>query len=165
VGEGHGDCLLGGDSGNLWSVGAPSRTLKPQILAGSVTGVLRFLSDPWIDAMARAAEAATGPQVDPPLVLQQVVTGRADGEAAWSITLGAGTIVVVGGRAESPTVTFTQDVETAAAVNRGELSAQAAFMTGRLRVGGDVQVLLDRQPALAEVDDIFALVRAETTYD
>ena len=53
-------------------------------------------------------------------------------------------------------MTFTQDVETAAAVNRGELSAQAAFMTGRLRVGGDVQVLLDRQPALAEVDDIFA---------
>ena len=45
------------------------------------------------------------------------------------------------------------------------LFGAAAFMTGRLRVGGDVQVLLDRQPALAEVDDIFALVRADTTYD
>jgi putative sterol carrier protein len=130
-----------------------------------VADVLRFLSDPWIDAMARAAEAATGPDVDPPLVLQQVVTGRSGGEAAWSITLGAGTIAVAHGRADHPTVTFTQDLETAAAVNRGELSAQAAFMTGRLRVGGDVQVLLDRQPALAEVDDIFALVRADTTYD
>ena len=98
-------------------------------------------------------------------MLQQVVTGDPEGEAAWSITLGAGTIVVARGRADAPTVTFTQDVETAAAVNRGELSAQAAFMTGRLRVGGDVQVLLDRQPALAEVDDIFAPVRADTTYD
>jgi putative sterol carrier protein len=153
------------DVGNLWSVGASGRTLKPQILAGSVTDVLRFLSDPWIDAMTRAAEQARGPVVDPPLVLQQVVTGHAEGEAAWSITLGAGTIVVTSGRADDPTVTYTHDVETAAAVNRGELSAQAAFMTGRLRVGGDVQVLLDRQTALAEVEDIFALVRADTTYD
>jgi putative sterol carrier protein len=151
--------------GNLWSVGAPGRTLKPQILAGSVTDVLRFLSDPWIDAMARAAEGASGPLVDPPLVLQQVVTGHVDGDAAWSITLGAGTIAVAHGHADAPTVTFTQDVETAVAVNRGELSAQAAFMTGRLRVGGDVQVLLDRQPDLAEVEDIFAPVRADTTYD
>jgi putative sterol carrier protein len=127
--------------------------------------VVRFLSDPWIDAMARAAEGASAPHVEPALVLQQVVTGVDDGEAAWSITLGAGTIVVVPGRAPTPTVTFTQDVETAAAVNRGELSAQAAFMTGRLRVGGDVRVLLDRQAALAEVEDIFAGVRAETIYD
>ena len=130
-----------------------------------MTAVLRFLSDPWIDAMARAVEGASGPLVDPPLVLQQVVTGHTEGEAAWSITLGAGTIVVTHGRADRPTVTFTQDVETATAVNRGELSAQAAFMTGRLRVGGDVQVLLDRQPDLAVVEDIFALVRADTTYD
>ena len=59
-----------------------------------MTAVLRFLSDPWIDAMTRAAEGASGPLVDPPLVLQQVVTGHPEGEAAWSITLGAGTIVV-----------------------------------------------------------------------
>ena len=130
-----------------------------------MAAVLRFLSDRWIEAMARAADGASAPLLEPPLVLQQVVTGANGGEAAWSITLGAGTIVVVSGRVESPTVTFTQDVETAAAVNRGELSAQAAFMTGRLRVGGDVQVLLDSQQALAEVEDIFALVRAETTYD
>ena len=127
--------------------------------------MLRFLSDPWIDAMARAAEQADAPLVEPPLVMQQVVTGGPDGEAAWTISLGAGSIEVVRGRAANPTVTFTQDVETAAAVNRGELSAQAAFMTGRLRVGGDVQLLLDAQQALAEVEDIFALVRADTTYD
>jgi len=115
--------------------------------------------------MARAAQDAPAPIVEPTLVLQQVVTGGPDGDAAWSISIGAGSISVATGRAPSPTVTFTQDVETAAAVNRGELSAQAAFMTGRLRVGGDVQVLLDRQQALAEVTDIFALVRADTVYD
>jgi putative sterol carrier protein len=129
-----------------------------------VTGVLVFLSDPWIEAMALAAGASSGPHVDPPLVLQQVVTRDGDDDACWAVTLGAGTITVVAGRSPTPTVTFTQDLETAAAVNRGELSAQAAFMTGRLRVGGDVQLLLDSQQALAEVDDIFALVRAHTSY-
>jgi putative sterol carrier protein len=129
-----------------------------------VATVLPFLSDPWIEAMAVAARAASGPRVEPPLVLQQVVTRDDGDDAAWAITLGDGTITVDAGRSAAPTVTFTQDVETAAAVNRGELSAQAAFMTGRLRVGGDVQVLLDRQDALAQVDDIFVLVRAQTIY-
>jgi predicted lipid carrier protein YhbT len=133
-------------------------------VADSVAVVLVFLSDPWIEAMAAAARASSGPRVDPPLVMQQVVTTADGHEATWAVTLGAGIISVAAGRAPAPTVTFTQDVETAVAVNRGELSAQAAFMTGRLRVGGDVRVLLDRQEALAQVDDIFALVRSQTTY-
>jgi len=52
-------------------------------------------------------------------------------------------------------VTFTQDVETAAAVEPWRAQRPGRVHDRRLRVGGDVQVLLDRQPALAQVDDIF----------
>ncbi len=123
-----------------------------------------FLSPDWLDAMSDAAVGASVPVVEPSIVVQQVVTDADRVEVTWWIELGGGTIALRAGRAAAPTVTFTQDVETAAAINRGALSAQAAFMTGRLQVHGDVQVLLDRQDELIGVDDVFAAVRAATTY-
>jgi putative sterol carrier protein len=98
------------------------------------------------------------------IVVQQVVTDPDRAEVAWWIELGGGTIALRPGRTDSPTVTFTQDADTATAINRGVLSAQAAFMTGRLQVKGDVQVLLDRQEELLGVEDVFASIRASTTY-
>ena len=124
----------------------------------------QFLSAGWLDAMSAAAVGAAVSVVEPAIVVQQVVTDPDRAEVAWWIELGGGTIALGTGRAATPTVTFTQDVETAAAINRGVLSAQAAFMTGRLRVHGNVQVLLDRQDELIGVDDVFASVRADTTY-
>jgi hypothetical protein len=61
-------------------------------------------------------------------------------------------------------VTFTQDRTTAAAIATGRLSAQAAFIDGRLRVGGDLSALLDRAAELAALDDLFASARAATTW-
>lgn len=124
----------------------------------------QFLSAGWLDAMSGAADGAAVPVVEPSIVVQQVVTDPDRAEVTWWIELGGGAIALRAGRAPAPTVTFTQDVETAAAINRGVLSAQAAFMTGRLQVHGDVQVLLDRQAELVGVDDVFASVRAATTY-
>lgn len=124
----------------------------------------RFLSPDWLDAMAAAATGCTVPVIEPAIVVQQLVVDTTGEAVAWWIELGGGTVTLHAGRSGSPTVTFTQDTETAAAINRGELSAQAAFMTGRLRVGGDVQILLDRQDELVGVDDVFAAVRRTTTY-
>jgi len=121
----------------------------------------RFLSPEWLADLAAAATGASGPDEEP-FTLQQVVVGPPD--VAWAVTVGAGKVIVEVGRVDSPTVTFSQDVATAAAIHRGELSAQAAFMTGRLRVGGDVRALLERQGTLAELDDTFGPVRRATTY-
>jgi putative sterol carrier protein len=123
----------------------------------------RFLTPEWLDDLADAAGAAAGPEGEP-FTLQQVITGEPDGEVAWSVTVGEGAVAVRPGRADSPTVTFTQDLPTAAAIHSGELSAQSAFMTGRLRVGGDVGQLLERQDTLIALDDVFAATRATTTY-
>ena len=120
-----------------------------------------LLSDEWIADLAAAAATAT---VDPELrlVVQQIVTD-ADGSAvAYAVRLGDGGASVVAGRVEDADVTFTQDRETALAIADGRLSAQAAFMAGRLRVGGDLPTVLDRARDLAALDDIFAPARATT---
>jgi len=123
----------------------------------------RFLTPEWLDDLAAAAAAADGPEGEP-FTLQQVVADGPDNEFAWSVTVGGGSLAVRAGRADSPTVSFTQDRSTAEAIHRGELSAQAAFMTGRLRVGGDVSRLLENQGTLVALDDVFESTRATTTY-
>ena len=66
----------------------------------------------------------------------------------WYVSVRADGVGVAAGRQRDPDITFTQDAATAAAIQSGGQSAQAAFMSGRLRVGGDVRVLLDHQDDL-----------------
>ncbi len=127
-----------------------------------------YLSPAWLAAMRRAAEA-TQPSVDPVLVIQQVVETGSDGPegagpVAWWVAFWAGGVRLAEGRHRAPDITLTQDRRTAAAVASGRQSAQAAFLAGQLRVGGDVQLLLDHQDELAELEDVFAEVRAATAY-
>ena len=127
----------------------------------------RFLSDEWIDALDRAlADAAPA---DPaatldgsPLVVEQCVT-RPDGDpVVYHVVLGDGRARAVPGPAPEPTLRFTQDRDTAWAIGTGRQSAQAAFMTGRLQVGGDLRALLDER-LVGQLGDAFAAVRAGTT--
>ena len=55
-----------------------------------------------------------------------------------------------------------QDWATAVAVATGELNAQEAFVTGRIRFIGDQQLLIDSQPVFAALDSVFATVRERT---
>jgi putative sterol carrier protein len=126
--------------------------------------VLRHLSPEWIAALDEAAQASASLRAaatDLDLTVQQVVTGG-DDEVTWYVRLRGGEVAVHPGRADDPDVTFTQDRDTARAIADGELSAQAAFMAGRLRTGGDLTQLLAHREALADLDDVFADVRART---
>jgi SCP-2 sterol transfer family protein len=119
-----------------------------------------FLTDAWLDDLEAAAQRA---QVETKggLVVQQVIPDGPDGhEVAFALVLADGRTRVVRGRVPDPDLTFTQDLATAEAIHRGELSAQAAFMQGRLRLGGDLRAVIDRAAELAAVDDLFASVRA-----
>jgi putative sterol carrier protein len=119
-----------------------------------------FLTDAWLDDLDAAARVAELP-TEAPLVLQQVVTDGPDGhEVAYALVVRDGRVHVERGRADDPDLVFTQDRATAEAIHRGELSAQAAFMQGRLRLGGDLRAVVDRAGELAAVLDVFASVRA-----
>lgn len=120
------------------------------------------LSDAWFDELAAAAAEAS---VDPTLslVVQQVVVDG-DREVAWTVRVQDGRIEVARGRVPDADLSLTQDRATAAAIARGELSAQAAFLAGRLRIGGAVHQLTGQAAALAALEDVFADVRARTAW-
>jgi putative sterol carrier protein len=135
------------------------------IASGAVS--IEFLSDEWVDAMHAAARARPdlADVVPEPLTIQQEVAGTTDA-SWWHVCIGGGAASVGRGAAPDghPTVRIRQDRATAAAIARGELSAQRAFMTGRLRIGGDLAALLEHAEALALLDDVFAAVRADTVF-
>lgn len=126
-----------------------------------------FLSPAWLSALDQAArhdpalaEAASGVA----LVVEQTVTGGPDGAVTYHVAFDDGRVAVVAGPAAEATVRFSQDHETAVAIATGAASAQRAFMTGRLQVGGDLRALLDHQAALGALQDVFAEVRSDTTF-
>ena len=121
-----------------------------------------FLTEAWIDEIDAAVQAVALPD-DVQLVVQQVVTD-AGGDVPYVIAIADGRVRVRSGRAERSDVSFTQDRATAAAIARGELSAQVAFLDGRLRLGGDLRAVLARAGDLAALDDAFAATRAATEW-
>jgi putative sterol carrier protein len=125
--------------------------------------VAEFLTDAWVAELGAAAAEASLP-ADLHMVVQQVVLHDRGDETAFAIRIADGSASVEPGRAADADLSFTQDRATAAAIARGELSAQAAFMAGRLRVGGDLREVLERSRELVAIDDIFAAPRATTTW-
>jgi putative sterol carrier protein len=125
--------------------------------------VAEILTDAWLLELDAAAGAATVPD-DLHLVVQQVVLDDRGRETAYAIRFTGGHASVIAGRVDDADVTFTQDRATAAAIAQGELSAQVAFMAGRLRVGGDLHEVMDRTQVLTDLGDVFASARAGTSW-
>jgi hypothetical protein len=136
--------------------------------------VADFLSDEWIAALADSCRDTTdhlepGPAVDRTklLVVEPVVVdvpGR--GEVRYRISFDATSCTDVSAVGDAPVadVRIETDYATAVVLARGETNAQAALADGRLRVTGDVVRLAAHASALARLDDLFATVRAATTY-
>lgn len=127
---------------------------------------MQYLSDEWMTAAGQAlmkdeSLAALGP---PRLSLQYEVTGAPDGKRSYTVRLGDGPAELVPGVDGDADASFTVDYPTAAAVAKGELAVQVAFMQGRLKLGGDVNVLIRRSAELKGLDDALAAVRTETEY-
>ena len=118
----------------------------------------RHLSAEWIEALdASLASSVFPPEVR--LVVQHVVDGD-----SYHVIVAGGSARVVAGRATDPTVTFTEDRATATEIAQGRLSAQRAFMSGRVTVRGDLPALAAAQDVLVELDRAFAPVREQTEF-
>lgn len=134
-----------------------------------------YLSAEWLEAASSAVaenEELQSLAVAPPLVIQQTVTGGNPHDAdaggdqttvSWHVELGPQGVRWAAGTHPEPDVTFRCDADTAWAVQTGTESAQAAFMAGRLRIGGDTGALIAHHGVLAELDDALADLRARTT--
>jgi putative sterol carrier protein len=129
---------------------------------------VRYLSLDWIDAVDRAVAANEPIQELAPtheIGVTQIVTDGPDGDVTYHLQVGDGAIAFAAGPADPEHVRMEQSWETAVAVATGSLNAQEAFVSGRIRLHGDQQRLLDSQPLFGALDSVFKAVREETVYE
>ena len=119
---------------------------------------LRFLSPAWADALTSAVNAgdafaqAAGTQR---ARIQQVITAP-DGETRYWTTIEDGTIAMGMGDLDAPDATITQSYDTAVALAKRELSPVTGFMMGKIKVDGNMGLLMGLAGALGKLADAMA---------
>ena len=103
-----------------------------------------FLSDDWFAELAAAG--AVLPEVGgADAIVQFVVSGSPGGKVQFSVEVASGRIVsLTPGKHADASVTITWKYADAAAIFRGELDPDAAFMSGATKVEGDYPQYLQR---------------------
>lgn len=127
----------------------------------------KYLSVEWIDDLHATASANRDLQElsrHHRLRVSETVTGAPDGDVRYNLTLADGTIRIAAGPGDESDVYFEQDYATAVGLATGVLNAQTAFVSGQLRVTGDMDLLMASQPVFAALDAVFADVRSRTEF-
>lgn len=124
---------------------------------------VKFLSPEWAEKVKEALNAdeafrtaAGGASAS----LQQVITGP-EGETHYWITIGGGEIDMGVGDVEGPDATVSQSYDTAVSLAKSELSPVTAFMTGKIKVTGNMGMLLGLQGALTRLPVVMAALDVE----
>ncbi len=122
---------------------------------------VKFLSDEWAQALKAELNeseefrrAAAGQHA----TIQQVITGGDVDDTHYWITIQDGSIDLGVGDVEGEDATITQSYDSAAALARGELSPVTAFMTGKLKIAGNMGMILGLQGALAQLPAAMAKI-------
>ena len=108
---------------------------------------VKFLSEEWAGEVTNALNSsdafknAAGSQS---ARLQQVVTGP-QGETKYFFKLEGGQAEVGVGEIDNPEATVTQDYDTAVALAKQELTGTAAYMSGKIKISGDLMKLMQLQ--------------------
>lgn len=126
---------------------------------------VKFLSEEWCSAMTEAlnssddfSKAAAGQQVK----LQQVVTGTPEGdEKKYYFKLDDGAADVSLGEVDGAEATLSQSYDTAAAIQKGELNPQNAFMQGKLKISGNMMKLMQLQGVINAMSKAVESVEVE----
>jgi putative sterol carrier protein len=71
---------------------------------------------------------------------QFVITG--DGGGEWNVKVANGEAIAAEGKAESPSITLTMDAANFIALVTGKLNGQTAFLTGKLKIQGDMTLAM-----------------------
>jgi putative sterol carrier protein len=114
---------------------------------------VKFLSEEWASALTaelNASEAFRKAAEGKSAKVQQVITGDAPGSHYW-IRFADGTIDMGLGDLEGPDATITQSYDTAVKLAKSEINPVTAFMTGKIKIGGNMGLLLSLQGALTEL--------------
>jgi putative sterol carrier protein len=113
----------------------------------------KFLSDDWANAVTAALNAHPGFMssiANADLGLQFDVSDAPDGAISYYMKASGGSAELALGTDEGADVTVGQTYETATAISKGELNTQTAFMTGKLKVAGNLAKLMMHQAAITQ---------------
>jgi putative sterol carrier protein len=115
---------------------------------------VQYLSEEWASAVQEALnsndafKSAAGSQT---AKIQQVVT-TPEGEKKYWFKLEGGSVTLgTGDLGEPADATITQDYDTAVALSKNELTGTAAYMSGKLKVAGDLMKLMQLQGVLGQM--------------
>ena len=109
---------------------------------------VKFLSEDYMTEGTTALNGDagfTGAIANVDLNLQFVVTDGPDGELPYYLHVADGAGELVLGAKDDADVTVSTNMETMAGISKGEINTQMAFMTGKLKVTGDMAKLMMNQ--------------------
>jgi hypothetical protein len=138
---------LGGDGGGSWNVAIREGTMRVQPGSGDSHMTISISIDDWRDAVFGQNGA------DLALLLPQTRPGRPDGSEAAKKLRGTMAVElsregepfrmeIAFGNAPAPRTTVKSKITDYVAIQQGKLNGQEAFMTGRVRVEGDLAFLM-----------------------
>ena len=124
---------------------------------------VKFLSDEWAQALKTGmnADAAFKAAAAGKTATIQQVIGDGDDQTHYWIRVADGGIDMGLGDAEGPDATITESYETAVGLAKGELSPVTAFMTGKVKVAGNMGMLLGLQNVLTLLPTAMSAIDVE----
>jgi putative sterol carrier protein len=114
---------------------------------------VQFLSEEWAAAYSKALGSHDGFQgaiSGANLGLQFNVSDAPSGPVGYYISISNGSADVALGELEAADATISSDYETAAGISKGEMNTQTAFMTGKIKVTGNLAVLMMNQSIISQ---------------
>lgn len=112
---------------------------------------VKFLSPDWASAVTDALNSHMGFKTaigSAELGIQFNVTDAPGGDVSYYLKTAGGNALLALGSLEGADVTVGNNYDTASAVSKGELNTQTAFMTGKLKVSGNLAKLMMHQSAI-----------------
>lgn len=115
---------------------------------------VKFLSQEWSDAVEEALNRHPGFRsavASTELGLQFKISGAPEGDVDYYLKASGGSAELAMGALADADITIGQSYETARGIFSGELGTQNAFMSGKLKVSGNMAKLLMNQNAIMQM--------------
>ncbi len=114
---------------------------------------VQFLSEEWATAYSEALASHDGFQgaiASANLGLQFNVSDAPSGPVGYYISISNGSANVALGELADADATISSDYDTAAGISKGDMNTQTAFMTGKIKVTGNLAVLMMNQNIISQ---------------
>ena len=113
----------------------------------------KFLSDEWAQEVDKTLNSHAGFKSaigNADLGIAFNVSGGPDGDVAYYLKTAGGDVDLALGNLDGADVTINTTYDTASSISKGDLNVQTAFMTGKLKVAGNLAKLMMHQGAIAQ---------------